>query len=241
MDLLRDPIWQFIGAMIGAAAILVTIYLFLLQLPRKSLSYMVLATTPLVSVEEEIRANVRITFDGKPIQDVCLVILRLANDGNIPIIASDFEQPITLSFGEGNHILSAQLIDATTPAFAQTISITQSHLTVRPALWNVQDSITVKLFLSRQPEAIQYDAHIAGVKEIKKDSLGIMKGNVADLLISMREGAPGFVREIIPILAAFAVYYVAITFIGLNEKVATASFFVLALLSLVARILMRGL
>ena len=47
-ELFRDPIWQFVGAILGLIAIVVTIIIFILQRRKKSLVYEILANTSLI-------------------------------------------------------------------------------------------------------------------------------------------------------------------------------------------------
>jgi hypothetical protein len=45
------------------------------RVPRKALSYDITSLTPLLSVKDEIKGKLEIYFDGKPVQDVRLVVL----------------------------------------------------------------------------------------------------------------------------------------------------------------------
>ena len=90
--LLSDPIWQFVGSTIALAALVVSIYVFFLQKRRKSVCYQVLTDANLLTIDEEIKGNIKILFDGTPIQNASLVILRITNDGNIPIASTDFRK-----------------------------------------------------------------------------------------------------------------------------------------------------
>lgn len=75
-DILRDPIWQFVGALLGLVAIGVTVYPFLVQKNKKSLSYKIENKTALLTVNDEIKGKLQIVYDGIPIKDVHLILYR---------------------------------------------------------------------------------------------------------------------------------------------------------------------
>ena len=57
IELLRDPLWQFVGAILGFVAIGITIIIFWLQRTRKSLSYEILSNTSLLTIKEELEGK----------------------------------------------------------------------------------------------------------------------------------------------------------------------------------------
>jgi hypothetical protein len=97
IEFLRDSIWQFIC---GIGGIGVAVLIYFLQRRKKSLPYQVLAATPLLTVNEELKGKIQVTFEGTPVQNVHLVLLKILNNGNVPIASSDFELPLSFSFGE---------------------------------------------------------------------------------------------------------------------------------------------
>lgn len=50
-EILRDPVWQFIGAIFALAAIVIVVIIYWMQRQRKSLSYEIISCTPLLSVK----------------------------------------------------------------------------------------------------------------------------------------------------------------------------------------------
>ena len=64
LNLIRDPLWQFVGALLALAAIAVSVFLYRLQAGRKSLAYHVISDTPLFRVDEDIRGKLQIVYEG---------------------------------------------------------------------------------------------------------------------------------------------------------------------------------
>jgi hypothetical protein len=165
-DLLRDTIWQFI---LGLSTIIVAIIIFFLQRRKKSLAYDVIANTSLLALDEEIKGKIQILYDGTSVQKVHLLILHIMNDGNVPIIKSDFESPLTFEFGENTRILSAELIK-TEPANLKPEfwgSPSESNISLEPLLLNSKDSIQLKLLLAQFEGIKEVGARINGVREVK--------------------------------------------------------------------------
>jgi hypothetical protein len=169
MDILRDSIWQFAGAIFGLVAILVSVIFFLAQRKRKSLAYEVVTNTPLLSVAEEIKGKLKILYEDKLVSKVQLVLLKLTNTGNIPILSSDFDREVSFSFGASTQILSAEISD-TEPKDNSDASIVINgfKVIVKPILFNSGDSITVRALLGQFDGKIIVDGRIVGVKEISE-------------------------------------------------------------------------
>ena len=90
LEILRDQIWQFVGAAFGFVAIIISIILWRTQRRRKALSYDIISRAPLLSVDDEIKGKLKIYFDGKPVQDIHLVLVKIINSGNVPIVSTDY-------------------------------------------------------------------------------------------------------------------------------------------------------
>jgi hypothetical protein len=169
-ELLRDPMWQFIGVVLALAAICVSVVLYLLQRRRKALVYEFLSRTPLLSMKEEVEGKLQILFDGEPVSDVHLVVVKIVNSGNVPITAHDYERPLALSVGAKAKILTAE-VSETVPESLQalaTIGPDRTDVVLTPVLLNGGDSATIKMLVSQFSGGIRVDGRIVGVKDIKR-------------------------------------------------------------------------
>ena len=168
MDFLRDPIWQFIGAVLALIALFVSIYLFVLQRRKKTLAYEILSETKLLTMKEGFEGKVQILFEGQSVKNVHLLVIKIINNGNIPIASSDFEKALTFAFNEDVNILSAEIIDTYPKTLKPMIDTNQNRLVLNPTLLNSGDSITFKLLLTQYDGKIEVDTRIIGVSEVKK-------------------------------------------------------------------------
>ena len=184
--ILRDQVWQFVGAFFGLVAIIVSIVLYRTQRRRKALSYEIISRTSLLSIEDEIKGKLEIFFNGKPVQDVHLIVFKIINSGNVPIVSTDYERPLKLNFGEAQ-VLTAEVAETNpnnlqvsvkieeTPFVSKGRLVTElqpvtvwgtTKVVLEPVLLNSEDSITFKFLVSRLDE-ISVDGRIVGVKDIK--------------------------------------------------------------------------
>ncbi len=85
-------------AAITAVIGLITIFYFQWWRNRKRLSYDMLSDVLLVSADEEVRDKVEIRFEGNPVKNVRLMVIKLVNDGYLPIKKDEFEQPLKFLF-----------------------------------------------------------------------------------------------------------------------------------------------
>ena len=172
-ELLRDPIWQGIGAAIGLVAVLCTIILgvvvYRLQRRRKELGYRVLSQSRVASVEADLEDKLVIMYDGERVPDVHLVILELVNSGNQPILPDDYHKYLHVDLGEGAEVLEAEQVDSKPKEIAASPFIIESGEKVRvdPVLLNPGDFFTLKFLVSRYGGTLDVGAHIVGVKEIR--------------------------------------------------------------------------
>lgn len=174
---------RLIGPILSVIAIGVTITLWLKGRSRKALSYDVISSTSLVMQHDEIGKKIKIMFEDKEITDnVILVLLKITNSGNTPIIVNDFTQDISIETTSGS-ILIAE-VKETNPKnldvklridnTKSSSSILSDKVSLSPLLLNGKDEIVIKLLI-KQPEDklfeienLKVNARIVGIFEITK-------------------------------------------------------------------------
>ncbi len=171
MEILRDPIWQFVGAILAVIAIAISIYFFSLQRTKKSLIYDVLLDYPLLSSKSDLGNRVQILFDDKYVSNVYLFVIRIYNDGNIPILPADFVEPICFSFGNNSEILEVEVVESNPTNLNPKFQIARNTITLHPLLLNGGDTITLKLLLSKPEPHFEANTRIVGVNKLRKDSV----------------------------------------------------------------------
>lgn len=168
LELLRDPAWQFGGVVVTILVFIISGFMEQRQQLRRSLGYQVLSSTPLVSINADIKSNLQIMLDGKSVQDVYLILVRIVNMGNAEIRATDYERPITLDFGPQAEILSAEVTDTSSKSLQPLLDIKGPTLVLAPALINSGESITIKALIIKFHGSISVDGRIAGIRDIRR-------------------------------------------------------------------------
>lgn len=181
----RDPTWQFIGAFLSFLAIIVSIFLYLIQRHRKSLSYKIISQSPLLIAEEEVSGKIQILFEGKPAQDVYLIVLKIANSGTLPIIGTDYEWPINLSFGQKTQILSVAISETNPKNLKVNAKVEDGKAVLNPILLNSGDSIRLKILVSNFDGQICVDGRIIGVKKIRESKKDKMISFISPYILMM--------------------------------------------------------
>jgi hypothetical protein len=166
-ELLRDSVWTFFGALLALAAILVSIAVYYAQKQRKRVTVETLARVPLIALGKEGIEGLAITFNGEPIQKATVVLIRVANAGNAPILSADFEAPLSFEFSPESKILSASIVSSEPPKMPITVSVAGPTATLSPHLLNPTDSLTCRVLLSASDSKFTSQGRIVGVKQIK--------------------------------------------------------------------------
>lgn len=169
LDFLRDQLWQFVGVAISVVSIVVSIIFSLKQRARKGLTYKI-ESTSLVSIKDKAKGKIQILYDLKPISDADLVLLKIWNSGNQPILQTDYEDPITFNFGSKTEILSHDVIETVPNNIKKKVSmrIDSNNLIINPLLLNAGYSIIIKLVLSKFEGEVNAETLIPGLNALQE-------------------------------------------------------------------------
>jgi hypothetical protein len=191
LNILRDPLWQFIGALLILGSLIVSLFL-LKQRGRKSLTYEILSNISLLSNKEEIKGKLKILFEETPVEDVHLIEIKIINSGNTPIISTDYEQSINLTFNKESKILTTEISETTPRDLPVTATISDGKIIINRILLNNGDAFIIKMLISQFDGNIFVNGRISGVKEIKK------LGN--NLVLSLGLAFGGFIITIVGLI-----------------------------------------
>jgi hypothetical protein len=167
-DIIRDPMWQFFGVIFVVISIIVSGIFFRLQRQRSALSWKIISNTPLVRINSEVKGNLQVLFNGNPVKDIQLLIIKIINTGNVSIKSGDYERPLNLNFDENAQILAAEVIETNPNNIEVSANIEERDVFISPTLLNKGDSFTIKILVNQFNNKILIDSRIVGVKEIQK-------------------------------------------------------------------------
>ena len=149
-------------------SIIVSGIFFRLQRQRSALSWKIISNTPLVRINSEVKGNLQVLFNGNPVKDIQLIIIKIINTGNVSIKSGDYERPLNLNFDENAQILAAEVIETNPNNIEVSANIEEREVFISPTLLNKGDSFTIKILVNQFNNQILIDGRIVGVKEIQK-------------------------------------------------------------------------
>jgi hypothetical protein len=177
MSFLHDPTLQFV-VNVGVALLgifftsIITVVIYRRQQTRKGITYKVISDTPILSLKEEVKGKIKVLFGTKPINNVRLVIVKIWNSENTPILPSEYIDPIRLGFGGNVEILDAEILEAIPQDIKDNVKaslkLNIESVILEPLLLNSRDSITLKVLLAQTPltKELKINARIVGVNQI---------------------------------------------------------------------------
>jgi hypothetical protein len=169
MEWLQDTILQFvITTTIALMALVATLFSIRLQTYKKKISYQILTSNQLLTATEELKGQIEILFNKTPVRDIHLLVVKFMNDGDVPILRKDFDEPIKISFRKDTRILSAEIIECLPESFQPELMTETMPLYIIPTLINPQDSFTIKFLLSEFDGTMNVTGRVAGIKTIRK-------------------------------------------------------------------------
>src|SRR5436305_8801296 len=102
MPSLRDPIW--ISIIVGIFAIIIplvtSIIIYRKQQQRKSVYYQVISNASVLNQSTQFQGKFQILINGNPLNDAHIVVLKISNNGNTPILPNEYIEPIRFNFGK---------------------------------------------------------------------------------------------------------------------------------------------
>jgi hypothetical protein len=85
VNLLRDPIWQFIGVIIALSALILSFWLYIKQTTKKELLWDITKHVSLSSFNISEKVKSTIMFEKTRLEDVSLIYLKVWNSGTVEI------------------------------------------------------------------------------------------------------------------------------------------------------------
>jgi len=168
-EMLRDPIWQFVGVAISLVALVVAVVAIRFQLLKKSVSYFHAYERPVFYLfNQELKERLRITFDDRKVERLSSFNLHIFNSGNVPVLPADFVVPISIEFPQDGHVFGVSVTDTTPQNLAVSIAGAEHQYEIAPLLLNPGDEFTVQFLVERPESAMPLkptvNARISGVK-----------------------------------------------------------------------------
>src|SRR4030095_8429547 len=156
----------------------VSVCLWILNQRRKELSYRVLRGDALVNVKGEAKRRGEVRFDGRPVEDAHLVVVRVANSGHLPINPGDYQGKLAICVNPGSSILMADVIETVPGDLDERLPqqngqrslierVQKDRLILQPVLLNEDDSLSVQMLVKNYAGKVTVSGHVQGVPSIR--------------------------------------------------------------------------
>lgn len=164
IDLLRDPAWQFVGALLAFLALGVALGIYWLQRQTKELAFGLVSSARLLSIADELSSKVTVQLDGRQVGNLHLLTFAFKNSGHRAIVPEDYQSPIAICFPSGE-VVSAEVSSMHPRNLDTRLVVGPSRVEMAPLLLNAGDQVVVTVLLSEKRPTWILDLRIVDVAE----------------------------------------------------------------------------
>ena len=141
--------WQIIGVLVSIVAIFVSLMVAWRQSRVKRI-VVDPSEVSLFSIYKPAGNRLKIYYDDVPVKNLIMHRIRITNAGTVPIDASDFVEPLAVTFGKSAKVLAAEVTETKPLKLAVKLRIDSdgTALVLEPSLFNQQDVIELNAVVS---------------------------------------------------------------------------------------------
>lgn len=150
-----------IGVAVAIAAAGLAWLTYRSQTSRRALEYLVVSTQRLVS--PRVAGQLTVAFEGHPVNDPSLTIVRVVSSGDRGIPANTFESPMSVVLEGASRVVSASVSARRPSTLPVVVKCDANRVIIEPLLLNPGDFIEVQALAEGQPSAIFVDSRITDV------------------------------------------------------------------------------
>lgn len=169
-----DGLWAAFSVLVAIAALAFSVFVFLQDKTKEEsgFSASILSKSNLVNTEfKDDTKNVKLTYAGKPVDNLTQINLEISNTGGKPIKKSDFEGPITIDLCDVETVIRAEKVTSDPVELQTSIAAGTQVVTVDPVLFNAGDKFVLGIYAIPEKGKGSADienvtARIVGVKSV---------------------------------------------------------------------------
>jgi hypothetical protein len=158
--------WKFIVIiLVTLAGVIAPVWLWQADRHAKSMSVVIVSKTSL-KPDISSKVEVKILVDNTPIDRPYLTVLKLSNDGSIPIPSTDFEEPLEIQMDDDTSIVRSQLTDSEPKDIQPKMTFDAKVIKIMPLLLNPNDNITFAVVTAGGSPKFTARARVAGISAV---------------------------------------------------------------------------
>jgi hypothetical protein len=182
--------WIQISSLLAALAIIVPIILYTLSKQKKGLICRLYHALSLVDVRTEVRDKIKIYYNENLVENLSRMIVKIRNNGNLPIRKKDIVKPLSFNFGENLSVIDYSVINTEPKGITVSLESNAENNLISCFfdLLNPSDELTLQFVcLGESNESPLVGARIEGVKQV--DVVTEQASEVIKVAEKMRKGA----------------------------------------------------
>jgi len=157
-----------ISTVLAALALVVPIILFIFSTSVKTLDFEIRSKIELTKESNSVE-NLKISINGKDVEDIFVYGVKISNTGSKPILKEDYEKILSINVSEDSVIYSAKKNRTYPENLSLKFKIDKNQLLISPMLLNPNDEFEINIY-SSSGEYPKLDARIAGVSTVNSKS-----------------------------------------------------------------------
>lgn len=163
------------GVVVAVVAAVLAWLTYRSQRGKKGLEYLIVSSQRLVSPRAA--ADLTVSFDGRPVDEPSLTVLRVVSTGDKGISSDSFESPLIVLLRGATKVVSAS-VSATRPnSLPIALRADGIRVVIEPLLLNPRDFIEVQALTDGHPDAVIVEARIADVTPRRRSQLPYPPGS----------------------------------------------------------------
>ena len=146
-EALRDPVWQFVGAVLTVLSLVAMFWIYWLQRQTKELAFGLLSSRRPLAIADELSSRVTVLLDGRSVGNLHLLVFGLKNSGHRAVAPTDFERNLSIKFSDGA-VISAEISAETPPNLYAQLCVSDDKVDLQPLLLNPGDFLLIQVLVS---------------------------------------------------------------------------------------------
>ncbi|GAB1822727.1 hypothetical protein [Herbidospora sp. RD11066] len=158
-----------VTAIIAPAALAIAYLTYRSQRGKSRLEYVVVNNTSVVP--RAVASRLDVTYNGKPIPDASVTVIRIVNTGDKPFSPENFNTELAVRALGAEEIVSASITSIRPPDLNPELSIERDRARIAPLLLNPGDMIEIQLLVAGLANRVILEGRIFGVTPLARKGL----------------------------------------------------------------------
>lgn len=151
-------------------SVIIPVIIFGISRENKCLNYEVISGN-IISKSDIINTeNVKVLFKEEKLKNLDFQLIKITNDGKVPIKKQDFDRELTINYPKGTRVLLANVWRTKPLNLEVKINAIENEVKVEPLLLNKDEQFTVQVLTTDVQSEPAINARITGLDYIKNNT-----------------------------------------------------------------------